>query len=187
MSQKEIVRLNEGDLSFLGTTPRDDAPPNPRPDSQTSVPGYGSGGGGAPPFTPTRELTKRKTYFKRCKFMLENLEYEAALKVADARNFPAFRVGDLVEIKMVVPENKNMLDSFRGIITKRRNRGLGSSFAMLNFIHGTRLERQFPLYNPNLKEMIILERRKVRRGQLTYLYKEDRTPSEYTVSTTLGR
>jgi hypothetical protein len=42
-------------------------------------------------------------------------------------------------------------------------------------------------YNPNLKEMIILERRKVRRGQLTYLYKEDRTPSEYTVSTTLGR
>mmetsp|Transcript_10049 Transcript_10049/g.20965 ORF Transcript_10049/g.20965 Transcript_10049/m.20965 type:complete len:267 (-) Transcript_10049:241-1041(-) len=179
LTQKEIVRLNSGDLSFLGTDPRGDMPPKPRPDSQTAVPGYGAGGGGAPAFTPTRELTKRKTYFKRCSFMLQNIEYEEALKVAQSRNFPEFRVGDAVEVKLVVPENKNAVETFKGIITKRQNRGLGSSFAMLNYIHGTRLERQFPLYNPNLKEMTILERRKVRRGKLNYLY--ERTPSEFTI------
>ena len=71
MTQKELQRLESGDLTFLGTDPRDDMPPKPRPDSQTAVPGYGAGGGGAPAFTPTRELTKRKTYFKRCSFMLQ--------------------------------------------------------------------------------------------------------------------
>eukprot|EP00976_Prorocentrum_cordatum_P115683 1196050-Prorocentrum_minimum.AAC.2 len=178
LTQKEKVRLNAGDLSFLGTDPRGDMPPKPRPDSQIAVPGYGAGGGGAPAFTPTRELTKRKNYFKRCSFMLQHLatsmsmrtwhwrklnpyfvhtlisqscvtsfpslnykastnretlvgtaryqtiEYEEALKVAESRKFPEFRVGDVVEIKLVVPENKNALESFRGVITRRQNRGL---------------------------------------------------------------
>ena len=89
------------------------------------VPGFGSGGGGASPFTPTRLLIKRKTLQKRAGFImqaralsslniahivvlifwaffsLQQLEYERASELAALRPMPAFRPGDVLELKLV--------------------------------------------------------------------------------------
>mmetsp|Transcript_5691 Transcript_5691/g.7687 ORF Transcript_5691/g.7687 Transcript_5691/m.7687 type:complete len:262 (-) Transcript_5691:138-923(-) len=181
LNLEQVKKLEKGMTGFLGTQPRDDVPPMPRPVSQLSVPGYGSGGGGQAPFTPTKLLVKRKTYFKRCKFFLHCLEHEEATKASQARviPIPAFRVGDVVEIQLVVPENDYKEGRYKGLVIKRVNRGLGSSLTLLNHnkSEGT-TERTVPLYSPHLKKMTIIERRKVRRGKLTYM--RTRKPSEYT-------
>lgn len=67
------------------------------------VPGWGMGGGGAPAFTPTKELQKRKVYTKRAKFFLQTLEYEQMAKRHEERagKIPEFRVGDVMELTMV--------------------------------------------------------------------------------------
>lgn len=67
------------------------------------VPGWGMGGGGAPAFTPTKELQKRKVYTKRAKFFLQKLEYEQMAKRHEERagKIPEFRVGDVMELSMV--------------------------------------------------------------------------------------
>lgn len=168
-------------LAIRGPEPRDDTPPPPRPASNLNQPKYGCAGGGAPAFTPTSQLVKRKVYRKRCRFMLKTLEYEDCLQRKENRPFevPAFRPGDVIEVKFIVPENQNRPASFRGVCIARRNKGIMSSFSLLNHIYGDQLERTFPLYSPHLLDMKILERRKNRRSKMYWL--RDRKPKEYAV------
>ena len=62
----------------------------------------------------------------RCTPRRQTLEYEQAKKTFESRkgSIPAFRVGDVVELKFVTPENYYKEESFRGVVIKRQNRGL---------------------------------------------------------------
>ena len=75
------------------------------------------------PFTPTKDLVKRKDYFKRTQYIMQvrpaaacpsparaahapppqTLEHEASAKIVAARPkpFPAFRPGDVINLKLV--------------------------------------------------------------------------------------
>ena len=46
---------------------------------------------------------------------------------------------------------------------------MGSSFTLRSVMANVPVERTFPLYSPTIKEMEIVERRKVRRAKLYYL------------------
>jgi len=132
-------------------------------------PGWGSGGGGAPPFTPSSQLVKVKSLFKRAAHMMEALESEAAAARAAARPLPPFRVGDVVDVSLSVPENKGRPSAFRGLVIARRSRGLASSFRLRSVVNNFIVERSFPLYSPHLTQLTVVERRKVARGKLFYL------------------
>ena len=64
---------------------------------------------------------------------------------ARATPVPAFRPGDVVHVKLAVPENKRRGAEFRGLCIARRNRGLGSSFTLRSVLGNYAVERSFPL------------------------------------------
>jgi len=154
-----------------GPEPRDATPPPLWPKGQRDLPDFGSGGGGAEPFTPTRMLKKRKVLRKRARFMLHAIETERMEALAAAKNVEPFRAGDVLEITMDVPENRNREAKIRALCIARRNRGLGSSFKVRYVLGAEAVERSFPLYMPHLKQIKVVERRPVRRAKLYYIRK----------------
>ena len=133
---------------------------------------WGKSGGGMSPFTKTRALKKRKTYEKRAGHMMETLERERITEMLNEREgvkISAFRPGDVVKLTLEVPENRRRTQTFTGICIARKNRGLGSSFTLRTMLGNVGVERMFPLYSPNIKELVVIERKKVRRAKLYYL------------------
>ncbi len=68
-----------------------------------------------------------------------------AVTAARAVPVPPFRPGDVVHVKLAVPENKRRPAEFRGLCIARRNRGLGSSFTLRSVLNNYAVERSFPL------------------------------------------
>lgn len=133
-----------------------------------------------PPWTPTRELVKRKTLMKRMGYMLSILEKEREAQAIETRKLPDFKPGDVLELKLTVPENKRRSTNFKGVCIAKKNRGWRSSFTLRNFIGASGgIERSFPLYSPHIQDLKVLESRKVRRAKLYYL--RDRVPKEYRI------
>lgn len=120
-------------------------------------------------FTPTSQLRKRKTYQKRCAFIMKTLEYEKMVELAKASPVISFRPGDVIKLKVEVLENRRRANYFTGICIARRNRGVGGSFTLRSVLANFPIERTFPTYSPLIKEFVIIERRKVRRGKLYYM------------------
>ncbi|PRW56055.1 50S ribosomal L19- chloroplastic [Chlorella sorokiniana] len=130
------------------------------------------------PWTPTRELQKRKTLPKRMQHLLTTLELEREAEFSAALQRPDFGPGDVIELKLAVPENKRRVTVFKGICIAKRNRSVRSSFTLRNIFGGSGgIERTFPLYSPHITEMKVLESRRVRRAKLYYL--RERTAKEY--------
>lgn len=124
--------------------------------ADASAPQAATGGGGAaaaaapgpplPPWSPTRELVKRKTLPKRMGHLLQVLEREKQAEAQAARQHPDFSAGDFLELKLSVPENKRRTTVFKGICIARRNRGWRTSFTVRNFVGNSGgIERTFPL------------------------------------------
>jgi large subunit ribosomal protein L19 len=71
-------------------------------------------------------------------------EHEAALSAELQR--PAFSPGDLIELKLSVPENKRRVTTFRGVCIARRNRSVRTTFTLRNIFGASGgIERTFPL------------------------------------------
>jgi large subunit ribosomal protein L19 len=59
---------------------------------------------------------------------------------------PDFGPGDLIELKLSVPENKRRVTVFKGICIARRNRSVRTSFTLRNLFGASGgVERTFPL------------------------------------------
>ncbi|CAL8466669.1 g6205 [Coccomyxa elongata] len=133
-----------------------------------------------PPWTPTHQLKKRNFLPRRMGHLIQVLEQEAADKATSEKNLPDFRPGDILELKLVVPQNKGRPATVKGLCIAKKNRGWRTSFTVLNYIQGGGpVERTFPLYSPTLQSLSVTGRRKVRRAKLYYL--RDRKPNEYRV------
>ncbi|KAM1385638.1 hypothetical protein ACFX11_032224 [Malus domestica] len=85
------------------------------------------------------------------------------------RPVPDIRTGDVVQIKLEVPENKRRLSIYKGIVISRQNAGIHTTIRIRRIIAGVGVEIVFPLYSPNIKELKVLSHRKVRRARLYYL------------------
>ncbi|KAL5168235.1 50S ribosomal protein L19, chloroplastic [Glycine soja] len=85
------------------------------------------------------------------------------------RPTPDIRTGDIVEIKLEVPENKRRLSIYKGIVISKQNAGIHTTIRIRRIIAGTGVEIVFPVYSPNIKEIRVVSHRKVRRARLYYL------------------
>ncbi|CAM8894097.1 unnamed protein product [Rhodiola kirilowii] len=93
-----------------------------------------------------------------------------AIEASDAlRPIPDLRTGDIVEIKLEVPENRRRLSIYKGIIISRQNAGIHTTIRIRRIIAGVGVEIVFPIYSPNIKEIKLVKHRKVRRARLYYL------------------
>ncbi|CAA7024896.1 unnamed protein product [Microthlaspi erraticum] len=93
-----------------------------------------------------------------------------AIEVAEkVRPVPELRTGDIVEIKLEVPENRRRLSIYKGIVMSRQNAGIHTTIRIRRIIAGIGVEIVFPIYSPNIKEIKVVSHRKVRRARLYYL------------------
>ncbi|XP_008238383.1 PREDICTED: 50S ribosomal protein L19-2, chloroplastic [Prunus mume] len=117
---------------------------------------------------PEEPKTPRKSRVKLGDIMgiLNKRAVEAAVQ---ERPVPDIRTGDVVQIKLEVPENKRRLSVYKGIVISRQNAGIHTTIRIRRIIAGIGVEIVFPLYSPNIKELKVLSHRKVRRARLYYL------------------
>ncbi|KAK1407303.1 hypothetical protein QVD17_38917 [Tagetes erecta] len=90
-----------------------------------------------------------------------------AIEASDSR--PDLRTGDIVEIKLEVPENRRRLSIYKGIVISKQNAGIHTTIRIRRIIAGVGVEIVFPIYSPNIKEIKVVKHRKVRRARLYYL------------------
>ena len=93
---------------------------------------------------------------------------------------PDFRAGDVLEVRLALPDARRRVAVLRGVCIGRRNRGVRSSFDLLNYVPGGGpVHRTLPLHSPLLQGVRVVERRGARRAKLYYL--KERNPKEYRV------
>jgi len=85
-----------------------------------------------------------------------------------------FNVGDTVKVHTRVKEGdkgkeKERKQIFKGIVIGRRGRGLNATFTVRRISYGQGVERVFPVNSPNVLEVEVERRGKVRRAKLNYL------------------
>ncbi|WOL16699.1 50S ribosomal protein L19, chloroplastic [Canna indica] len=85
------------------------------------------------------------------------------------RPVPDIRTGDIVEIKLEVPENRRRASIYKGIVISKQNAGIHTTIRIRRIIAGIGVEIVFPVYSPNIKEIKVVSHRKVRRARLYYL------------------
>uniref|UniRef100_A0A7N0RCI8 Ribosomal protein L19 n=1 Tax=Kalanchoe fedtschenkoi TaxID=63787 RepID=A0A7N0RCI8_KALFE len=129
----------------------------------------------APPdySAPAADAVPARIKFKRldktAKHIMQILDKEAVSEVQAQREIPDIRPGYVIQLKMEVPENKRRVQVVKGIVIARRNAGLNTTFRLRRLVGGVGVESLFPLYSPNIREIKVLEKKKVRRAKLYYL------------------
>lgn len=86
------------------------------------------------------------------------------------RNFPAFKAGDNVSVHYKIIEGaKERIQIFRGDVIQRKGSGLTQTFTIRKISNGVGVERIFPFYSPNIAEIELHKKGKVRRARIYYL------------------
>lgn len=86
------------------------------------------------------------------------------------REFPAFRAGDTVVVNYKIVEgDKERIQSFRGDVLQIKGEGATKTFTVRKISNGVGVERIFPFASPNIVEIQLMKRGKVRRARLYYL------------------
>jgi len=85
-------------------------------------------------------------------------------------DIPVFNVGDTVKVSVKVVEgNRERIQAYEGVTTKRQGGGLSETFTVRRISYGIGVERTFPLHSPRLDKIEVVRRGKVRRAKLFYL------------------
>jgi large subunit ribosomal protein L19 len=102
--------------------------------------------------------------------LLQQFEAAQQARLSAMRPTPEFTPGDTVRVMVKVVEGeRTRTQAYEGVCIARSNRGLNSNFTVRKLSYGEGVERIFPLYSPNVAEIIVVRRGKVRRAKLYYL------------------
>ncbi len=83
---------------------------------------------------------------------------------------PVFQVGDNVDVLCrIVEGEKERIQTVNGVVIARRGRGMNETFIVRRIVANQGVERTFLLHSPNVVDVRIRRRGKVRRAKLFYL------------------
>ena len=83
---------------------------------------------------------------------------------------PDFRAGDTVKVFVKIIEgDTHRIQVFEGLVIKRQGGGISETFTVRKVSNGVGVERTFPLHSPNVDQIEVLRRGKVRRARLHYI------------------
>ena len=102
--------------------------------------------------------------------LIQTLEKELIEGLTADKKIPEFRPGDTLRVGVrVVEGERTRIQNFEGVCIARSNRGAGSSFTVRKISFGEGVERNFPLYSPNVDSITVVRKGAVRRAKLYYL------------------
>jgi len=86
-------------------------------------------------------------------------------------SIPAFREGDTVNVHVRIKEGeKERIQQFQGTVIARDGGDCGiATFTVRRISHGEGVERVFPLHSPNVAQIDVTRKGRVRRAKLYYL------------------
>ena len=83
---------------------------------------------------------------------------------------PSFNVGDTVRVHNRIKEGeKSRIQIFEGIVVKTQNSSNRQTFTVRKMSAGVGVEKTWPLDSPNVENIEVVRRGKVRRAKLNYL------------------
>ncbi|MBI3029482.1 MAG: 50S ribosomal protein L19 [Candidatus Rokubacteria bacterium] len=86
------------------------------------------------------------------------------------KNRGDFAPGDTVKVQVKVVEGeKERIQSFEGVVIRKRREGARASFTVRRISYGVGVERTFPLHSPMVERVQVVRRGDVRRSKLYYL------------------
>lgn len=86
------------------------------------------------------------------------------------KDVPKFNVGDTVKVYVkIAEEEKTRLQSFEGVVIRKRGKGLSETFTVRRISYGEGIERIFPLHSPFIERVEVVKAGKARRAKLYYL------------------
>lgn len=91
-------------------------------------------------------------------------------QLAREMDYPEFRAGDNVEVSYKIIEgSKQRIQKYRGDVIQISGEGKNKTFTVRKISSGVGVERIFPFASPNIDEIKVLKRGKVRRSRIYYL------------------
>ena len=83
---------------------------------------------------------------------------------------PEFNVGDTIRIDVNIREGeRERIQQFEGTVIARKGSGVGETFTVRRVSYGVGVERVFPLHSPNVNNIVVVRKGRVRRAKLYYL------------------
>ena len=83
---------------------------------------------------------------------------------------PKFNIGDTVRVHNKIKEGaRERIQIFEGTVIAKRNGGISETFTVRRISYGVGTEKTFPLHSPNVDNVTVIRRGKVRRAKLYYL------------------
>ena len=83
---------------------------------------------------------------------------------------PAFEIGDTVNVSVKIREGeKERIQAFEGTVIAKKGSGVAETFTVRRLSYGVGVERVFPLHSPNVADVKVVRKGKVRRAKLYYL------------------
>ena len=83
---------------------------------------------------------------------------------------PAFEIGDTIRIQVKNREGeRERIQAFEGTVIAKHGSGISETFTVRRVSYGVGVERVFPVHSPNVADIKIVRRGKVRRAKLYYL------------------
>ena len=81
-----------------------------------------------------------------------------------------FSVGDFVRVSVRIKEGeRSRIQMFEGTVLKRQNGGVRETFTVRRLSHGIGVERTWPVHSPNVEDVQVIRRGRVKRAKLYYL------------------
>ncbi len=85
-------------------------------------------------------------------------------------SIPEFHIGDTVDVHCrIVEGEKERIQVFNGVVIARRGGGINEGFTVRRIVYNEGVERKFMVHSPNVVDVKIKRRGKVRRAKLYYL------------------
>ena len=86
------------------------------------------------------------------------------------KELPVFNVGDTVMVYCRIVEGTRVRTQiFEGVVIAKRNGGISETFTVRRISYGVGTEKTFPLNSPNVQNVEVIRKGKVRRAKLFYL------------------
>ncbi|MGR3721820.1 50S ribosomal protein L19 [Abyssibius alkaniclasticus] len=98
-------------------------------------------------------------------------QLEAEQIAALGKDIPDFSSGDTIRVGYKVTEGtRSRVQNYEGVVIARNGgKGIGASFTVRKISFGEGVERVFPLHSPNIDNITVVRRGRVRRAKLYYL------------------
>lgn len=85
-------------------------------------------------------------------------------------NLPVFNVGDTVKVDVQIKEgDRERIQVFEGTVIAKKGSGIAQTFTVRKVSYGCGVERIFPMHSPNVKDVKVVRKGRVRRAKLYYL------------------